>query len=449
MTKLQRRGFVGTLLLGAVALAASAATRAAHATDIEICNDGALRFSVATATRRGDGLFTPYSWYFEGWFNVERDQCATFPDHTDQPIYVAVGFTDADDYFGAAYIDLDDDEDEDDDDADSDWKTVDRQLCLAPDTFHYERDGEKVEGPCDDGFGKFPASLYLKPDGYTDSYTMNIALDADSIADEPGEINGTRAAQESEPYSGGRSFGDELTDAFLRGLAKSYQESVERAADQSRGDGGSLPAGQPTAVQSPAPAELGPPKPFEPGTLNAKLFGTEIVRRAGGDGVWFVADGTSVDDSYQLRGMTKADLLDPPMQQPAEAERAAAMQALTTTLARYGANRGAEVAHNGRLFYAYASDSGTRHDGANLVTLGLEYAKVEDHDGYSALLVECRTSDQCVLAWGEDANGKPTMGEAFEAFRVYAANHADAEAVLGALTALKRLYPAEPEVTSR
>jgi hypothetical protein len=445
MTKPQRRGFLGALLLTAVALAASAGPRAAHATDIEICNDGALQFSVATATRRGDGIFTPYSWYFEGWFSVPRDECVTFPDHTDQPIYVAVGFTDADDYFGAAYIDLDDDED--DDDADSDWKTVDRQLCLAPDPFHYARDGEKVEGPCDDGFGKFPASLYLNPDGYTDSYTMNIALDEDSIADEPGEIKGTRAAQESEPYSGGRSFGDELKDAFLRGLAKSYQESVEQTAGQSRGDGGSLPAEPPTAVQS--PVELGPPKPFDSGTLNAKLFGTEIVRRVGGDGTWYVADGTPVDDSYQLRGMTKGDLLDPPTQQPPEAERVAATQALATTLARYGANRGAEVASDGRLFYAYASDSGTRHDGADLVTLALQYAKVEDHEGYSALLIECRTSDQCVLAWGEDANGKPTTGEAFEAFRVYAANHADAEAVLGALTELKRLYPAEPEVTSR
>jgi hypothetical protein len=90
-----------------------------------------------------------------------------------------------------------------------------------------------------------------------------------------------------------------------------------------------------------------------------------------------------------------------------------------------------------------------RHDGADLVTLDLRFAKIEDRDGYAALLIDCRTSDLCVLAWGEDAGGNPAAPEAFEAFRMYAANHVDAEGVLGALRELQSLYPAEPAVTRR
>ena len=154
-----------------------------------------------------------------------------------------------------------------------------------------------------------------------------------------------------------------------------------------------------------------PPKPFEPGTLTATLFGNQIVRRVGGDGQWFSADGTPVYDFYQLRG--------------------------------------AEVTSDGRLFYAYASDVGPRHDGVDLATLDFVCATIEDRDGYSAALISCRTSDPCVLAWGEDADGMPGTGEAFEGFRIFAANHDDADAVLGALRELKRLYPAEPAVTRR
>jgi hypothetical protein len=173
------------------------------------------------------------------------------------------------------------------------------------------------------------------------------------------------------------------------------------------------------------------------------------VRRSGGDGQWFAADGAQVDDAYQLRGVEKSDLLDPPEQHPPEPQLAAAAQTLDASLAGFAGNRGAQVVANGRLFYAYASDAGVRHDGADLVTLDLRFAKVEDRDGYAALLIDCRTSDLCVLAWGEDGNGKPAGAEAFEAFRMYAANHADAERALGALRDLQSLYPAEPAVTRR
>jgi len=94
MREPQPRGFVTALLLLAATLGASAFARTAHAADVIVCNAGESEFAIATATRRGDGLFTPHSWYLEGWFPVEPDSCSTFADHTDQPIYVAIAIVD-------------------------------------------------------------------------------------------------------------------------------------------------------------------------------------------------------------------------------------------------------------------------------------------------------------------------------------------------------------------
>jgi hypothetical protein len=181
------------------------------------------------------------------------------------------------------------------------------------------------------------------------------------------------------------------------------------------------------------------------------LLGAPIVRRVGGEGEWYDANGARVSAVYQLDGLASDDILDPPTQhRDDDAPVAAARSALSAGLAGFDANRGAQVTNEGRLYYAYASDAGVRHDSVDLVALDL--ANVDalgDAQGYSGFVVSCRKFDPCVIAWGEDGAGKPAGVEMFGALRIFAPDERRRDDVLGALRELQALFPAEPAVVAR
>jgi hypothetical protein len=446
MSKQQRRGFLaGFCITAAYTLLAP---HHVHATEITICNEGDVPFSVATATRQGDGLFVPRSWYLEGWFKVPVDDCSGFPDHTDQPIYVAIGFRDAADEWGAAEFTTGREN--------SSWRRVETDICVADGAFGYSWDDERLAGACDYGYFHFPAALYLEPSEYTSEYTLRLSIDEDSLSIPPQEHTSSNgdSSREGHSYEGGKSFGDKLWDGFWQAV----DDAAAREAEKNAGVRDATDFGPEPVDASPGPsvdaapaAPEAPPHPYEPGTLTAMLFQQPIVRRVDGSGEWYNADGVRVDALWQLDGLRIDDILDPPTQHaPGDAEVAAAQQRLDAGLTGFDANRGAQVTPEGRLYYTYASDVGVRHDSASLVALDLEYAKpLTDAENYTGILISCRKFDPCVVAWGEDAAGKPSGTELYSAVRIFAANAAQRDEVLAALRELKRLYPAEPAVTER
>ena len=448
MSEQQRRGFLaGLYLCAAFVLLAS---RSVHATEITVCNEGDVPFAIATATRQGDGLFVPRSWFIEGWFNIAVNDCAGFPDHTDQPIYLAIAFRDDFDEWGAADFAMGRE--------DSSWRRVESELCVADGAFRYSWNDERLAGLCDAGYFHFPAALYLEPSEYTSEYTLRLSIDEDSLSipPQPHTTSNSDLSQGGTPYQGGKSFGDKLWDSFWHAVA---DEAERRANASAAGATEPLryPVDAPTessiepALGAPPEAPEGPPHPFEPGTLTAMLFHEPIVRRVGGSSEWYNAEGVRVDALWQLDGLETDDILDPPTQHAdGDADVAAAQQRLDAGLTGFDANRGAQITGEGRLFYTYASDVGVRHDSASLVTLDL--ANVETLTGaenYTGVVISCRKFDPCVVAWGEDEAGKPSGVELYSAFRVFAPNAAQRDEVLAALRELQRLYPAEPAVTQR
>jgi len=432
------------------ALASVAAPRSVHATDIVICNSSDIAFSIAAATRQGDGLFSPRSWYVEGWFPVEPDDCANFPDHTDQPIFLAFSFTDDYGDWGAAEFSIGEES--------SSWRRVESTLCVADVPFGYSLGNDNPDGPCEYGYFHFPAALYLEPSEYTSRYTLRLHLDDDSPALAPeAHVAGVHPPPaDSTPYQGGKSLGDKLWDQFWHGLNDAAAREAARGDDgaTSGQDSGAAPLERATDNDASAPAEgqtpLGPPRPFEPGTLTAKLLGAPIVRRTGGNGEWFDEHGNRVDAVYQLDGLTSDDLLDPPTQrQDGDADVAAAQGTLSASVASFPANRGVLVTNDGRLYYSYASDVGIRHDAVDLVVLDLANADAPSDDGPPRLVISCRKFDPCVIAWGEDDAGRPSGVELYSGLRMFASNERERDSMLGALRELQRLYPAEPLVTER
>jgi hypothetical protein len=432
------------------------APRPARATDIVVCNDGDIDFSIATATRQGDGLFFPRSWYVEGWFAVQPDACTTFPDHTDEPIYVAVAYTDDADVWGAGEFTMSRE--------DSSWRRVESDLCVADGAFAYSHGNDFFDGPCDAGYFHFPAALYLEPSGSTSRYTLTLGIEDGQLAKPPEEHVASESTGNASgrSYEGGKSFGDKLIDGFWQALADAARDSQRRSNGggsdatnpRSGGDASTdrsadeSPTAEPAAVE---PTPLGPPRPLEPGTLTAGLFGAPIVRRVGGDGEWFDAGGARVSAVYQLDGVTSDDILDPPKQhEDGDAAVATALSALSAGIAGFAANRGAQVTNDGRLFYTYSSDVGIRHDAVDLVALDLANADpLTGGDGYTGLVISCRKFDPCVVAWGEDEAGKPKGVELYGAVRIFAPNDTEREKALGALRELQGLFPAEPAVEAR
>jgi hypothetical protein len=336
---------------------------------------------------------------------------------------------------------------------------VESELCVAEGAFAYSHGNDYFDGPCRAGYFHFPAALYLEPDGGTSRYTLTLNVDEDELAKPPEEHVASESTGNASgrSYEGGKSFGDKLIDGFWQALADAARESQRRgngggsAATNSESGGDSSATNDSRTDTLPAaiePTPLAPPRPFEPGTLTAKLFGAPIVRRVGGDGEWFDADGARVSTVYQLDGQTSDDILDPPKQhEDGDAAVAAAQNALSAGIVGFDANRGAQVTDEGRLFYTYSSDVGIRHDAVNLVALDLANADpLEGARGYTGLVISCRKFDPCVVAWGEDDAGKPKGVELYGALRIFAPNDTERDNALRALRELQGLFPAEPAI---
>src|SRR5262249_21599559 len=152
---------------------------------------------------------------------------------------------------------------------------------------------------------------------------------------------------------------------------------------------------------APDEPELAPPQIFADGTLTAMLLNQAVVRRVGGNGRWYGADGKPVDKMYYLDGKTTSDFFDAPTQHPPADELAAATAKLTAAVASLGGNKGTNITDEGRLFYAFdAGATGVRHYTANIVTLDVDYTtNVDDGDGFTGLVVGCRTFDPCAVGW--------------------------------------------------
>ncbi|HZF31588.1 MAG TPA: hypothetical protein VE907_20900, partial [Gammaproteobacteria bacterium] len=318
-------------------------------------------------------------------------------------------------------------------------------------------------------------SLYLEPDGDTSRYTLNLSIDDASISKLPEKHGATRSDPSAggKEYSGGRSFGDELADAFWQGLKQAVVDAAQRASDERRAsapDPGTL-VSQESPPDSPAPPpgpppgaiivppgtlpaaeepELEPPQIFGPGTLTATLVGQAAVRRVGGRGRWFGADGKPIDNHFYLDGKITSEFFDAPTQHPPADELAAVTAKLAAAIASFPANKGGEVTSEGRVYYGFeAGAAGVRHYTADLVMLDVEYvSNVEGTEGYTGLVITCRTFDPCAIGWSEDAEGHASDVTTTGAFRIYVATEQDRDALRGALAELKRLYPAEPKVTA-
>lgn len=169
--------------------------------------------------------------------------------------------------------------------------------------------------------------------------------------------------------------------------------------------------------------------------------------RGGGAGARAAADlrAGHADD-----GKTTSEFFDAPTQQPPADELAAATAKLGAAIASFPANKGTEVTSEGRLYYGFeAGAAGVRHYTADRVMLDVEYvSNVEGTEGYTGLVITCRTLDPCATGWSEDAEGHASDVTTTGGVRIYVATEQDRDALRGALAELKRLYPAEPKVTA-
>ena len=389
--------------------------RPAAASELTLCNDGAFEIWAAEATWKNDGfLFLGRNWYVSGWYTLSKDECRVFYDGTAR-FYVAFSFTDAGGHWGAAVFEPGNDDD---------WRAAKHELCVARGEFEYKL-GDEDTGECPDGYFEMPGTLVYEPGDAND--TITLTLRKDDLAWPIGLDDARSAGTRAQPESGGLQTVAEVIGAGI-GIAAAVV--IANAIDN---------AGK-------------APQPFADGTVNARLFGVQIVRRTDGDGEWFNADGKPVAPVFELRGATSSALLDAPTQRPADdAEVAAAVAQLNRGLAGIANNRGARVTSEGRLQYDYqrVGASDLTRVWVNLEALDFARGRRLAGDGVMGFRIPCRDERACVVELEQDDAGKQSSPLLFQEVDIFFASNPDGDAIWAALQKLLSLYPEEPVVAIR
>jgi len=401
------------LIVTALGLAAVAP---AHATDFVVCNNGAVSGWAALAHRNSGGLFSiGHTWQLTGWFKVDPGKCETLVSGDDEPIYVAVSFTDRFGRWGA-FIPANSKEDDV-------FHSTRVQLCVARGKFDYTRSGSDPGGPCKDGYYFFPVALYVTPTNSRGTNTYTFMIEKDDIA---AAVNVPETSGSPSGSSAGKTAGA-IAAAIVIGAI------IADAAESRSG-------------------EARAPSPFEPGTLNAMLLGKKIVRRVEGTGAWYYEDGSRVNPVYRLDGETESELFDAPEQKdPGDAEVAAAMQELTRALGSYEPTRRTEVLSTGRLFYSFQDANGVLHQSlTNLATLDLRSAThLGDLGGVTGYAIPCLNHAPCTIGLDKDPDGTLGKNHIYGSINFYFVGEDQGQAFWSALLKLRELYPALSAVSAR
>lgn len=405
-------------------------------TSYNLCNKGKIEVRYATAIRSGNFLFG-YSWDLVGWYPILPGKCDDAyhgsDKDPDEPIYVAIAFTDSTGVWGAATFPKPD---------------IDTKLCVAEDSFKYHLNGN-INLPCKSGYFPFKAALYLEPAEWQcpkmpgqpmycsgGGYSFDFEVDDDSRAVAAGPSNGKRVAQ---PNSSGTSKGSSGSSGLTAGEI--------------------IAGGVAAVIIGGAIAHYAnstPPKPFDAGTLNANLLGDKIVRRSSGSADWYYDDGSRVEALYGLDGRTRSYILDAPTQRATtDPDVVAAQRALQRALNSFSWSRGITISPEGRLLYTYyagKNDAGkdfATKVAVNISTLDFARAKrIPPSDGLSQFEIPCKGDEPCAIRLDEDSAGVVSNKHVSYSVTVFFIGNDSGQAAWDALLMLRQLYPAEPAVVA-
>lgn len=395
----------------------------AVASDLVLCNEGTVKAAAALAYRNGSGLFgTFHTWTVTGWFTVEPDKCETvFSNSNDEPIYVALAFTDFMGDWGAFSSAKGGSDDV--------FHDTDVELCVAGDEFEYTRSGSDPGVPCKDGYYPFPATLYITPNGDRSENTFTFEINHDNVVVPVNVPRDTRSAAQSSGGSVGKAaaVAGGIVAALI--IGKAIYDQLDSSSDPSS-----------------------PPSPLAAGTLNARLLGRQVTRRVTGTGAWYYTDGSRVNPVYQLDGKIESDLLDAPVQREVnDAAVGSALAILNNALSGFARNRPSEVLNMGRLYYGFEDGSGVLHRAlTNLAALDFARGRrIGEGGGITGVEIPCRGDRACTIGFNEDRGGNRSSSHIYSSIIFYFANSQDGGSLWNALLKLRSLYPAEPAVIAR
>lgn len=396
-----------------------ACSRAAAGT-LNLCNDGAVRVSVASAIENSFWFEPGHTWKVSGWMQIRPRDCAAIDTDSGHPIYLAFTFTDIVQRWGTA--------DFDPNPGDDVFQRANTNLCVDRAQFSYTRGGSDPGGPCKEGYFPIRASTYFDPDE-GGPYTLHFALNPQDLATPI--IAPANASATSDSHMGARIAGA----AVGLGVLIAGKILLDHIASDSAASG--------------APTDA--PKPFAPGTLNATLFARRVVRRASGDGRWFFENGTPVNPIYGLDGQTMSDLLDPPQQRVATDPAVTSLaQALTRAFGTTPWRQRSQITDVGRFYYAFEDEKGLLHEAwVNLSTL--DFARVQHltGQGYTGLEIPCTGDRGCMVGDDRDSAGHPSNTHVYASINLYFGDDNNGRQAWSALQKLRNLYPGLPAVTAR
>jgi hypothetical protein len=398
-------------ILAALLLLAAARHAAA---ELKICNDGAFVLYAAQGEWKGEGLLgLTRRWNVSGWYELPRNECTIVYTGDLHRFYIAFAFTDAQGRWGAARFEEPDG---------GPYSFAENDLCAARGVFEYKLEDEAPRG-CPDGYFRLPSTIVFDPDGDA-RFELTLGVPRDSRAWPVGlgndDSRGNPQTQERGSGLGtaGKVFGALIGIAVAIGIAS----EAERAAA---------------------------PQPFASGTLNTKLFGHSLVRRADGNGLWFTADGDLLQPGYALDGATSSPVLDAPTQRPVDdPDVIAALAKIDRGLASLSTNHGAHVTSEGRLEYDFEWIGGSdlQRWFVNVATLDFARGQRVSSPGVVAYRIPCRDARACVIAFSEDAPGQLSTPLLWEDISFLFASDADGQQIWDGLLGLVALYPAEPVI---
>jgi hypothetical protein len=406
-----------------------------------VCNDGTIEVNVARAFR---GVWSLGDhWVIEGWYSVDPGKCREIGPkqlYQDSNLFgssnvtlLTFAFRDSTGVWGATRVR---------DTTDGVFKPSNQKLCVQDGAFGFVRDASKGEDPAARecgrgelaGYYQMPVSLVFNGDSYGDRYGnelttahtrdfLHVSLDPNDRAIPSGTQGSSQTPSNAAPPPAAND-GNSLGTQVLQALAK-------------------------------AAAESKPPESFDPGTLNAQLFGKKIVRRASGNTNWYYEDGSRLDPLYALDGQSQSYLLDAPTQRrKGDPAVDTALRALQQALTQY---QGATISDQGRLTYLYALSTVTSGDHethfVNIAMLDFARAnRVGPFDGGRyGFDIPCKEDRACATGARQDAAGSRQVGEAYIAnhLTVYFVGDDNGNAIWSALQKLRDLYPAEPSIVVR
>lgn len=424
--------FPRTLLFLALLLG----TAAAQAQDwesygLKVCNKGDLRFSVAIVSKVPGTLSDDWSVY--GWIPIKPKQCeqvyhqraweSGFTIH-HPVIHVAFAFTDSTGAWGPVTLAFP--------------RESTYRFCGTREEFRYNH---QPAVSCIGSQFWIPASVDYDPAprysvdswGAPEAFTLNVAMTAkDRVSVVVQE--GSGVGPSSGPSKGSSDSSSVTAKEVLDGLAAAANLGglIARELDT-------------------------PPKPFDPGTLNAKLLGNRIVRRSSNGADWYYEKGSRVNPVYELKGKTRSYLLDAPTQHAAtDPEVAAAQQALQRALGSFPWTRESMILPEGRLFYGYyagKNNAGKDFESKVIVNVAtLDFARAKRFpptDGLSRFEIPCKGDEPCAVKLDKDDAGGLSNNRIAYSVTMYFIGDSSGQAVWDALLRLRALYPAEPSVAAR